>query len=142
MRPVSAGFRPNLDQANPRRFQPFAALDDLRNNSLPFAEAREARPFKSGDVHEHVLAAIIPRNEAEAHIGVEPLHRARLLDGKPARYRSLGTRSPRRRRNSGTAIDAQNLGDVWPFVSWTDANFDGFARLHGVDAVPREDAPV
>src|SRR5437879_202671 len=57
--PVSAGFRPNLDQANPRRFQPFAALDDIRNNSLPFAEAREARPFKSGDVHEHVLAAVI-----------------------------------------------------------------------------------
>jgi hypothetical protein len=28
---------PNLDQANPRRFLPLAALDDLRNNSLPFA---------------------------------------------------------------------------------------------------------
>ena len=47
VRPVTAGFRPNLDQANPRRFQPFAALDDIRNNALPFAEARDARPFKS-----------------------------------------------------------------------------------------------
>src|SRR5438552_11717975 len=79
---------PNLDQANPSRFQPFAALDDIRNNSLSFAEAREARVFKSGDMHEHVLAAAIPSDEAEALLDVEPLDRARLLDGRPARYRS------------------------------------------------------
>jgi hypothetical protein len=65
------GPSPNLDQANPGRFQPFAALDDIRNNSLPFAEAREARPFKRGDVHEHVLAAAIPSDEAEALLDVD-----------------------------------------------------------------------
>jgi hypothetical protein len=129
-------------RANPRRFQPFAALDDLGNNSLPFAEVREARPLKSGYVHEHVLAAVIPSDEAEALLGVEPLDSARLLDGRPARYRCLETRSPWCRWNSGTAIDAQNLGDVWPFVSWTNANFEGFAWLHGVDVALSKDAPV
>jgi hypothetical protein len=137
-----SGPSPNLDQANPGRFQPFAALDDIRNNSSPFAEAREAKPYKSRDVHEHVLAAAIPSDEAEALLDVEPTHRASLLDGRPARYRSRETRSPWWRWNSGTGIDAQNLGDVRPFVSWTNANFDCFARLHGVDAAPSEDAAV
>jgi len=27
-------------------------------------------------------------------------------------------------------------------VSWTNANFEGFTWLHGVDAAPNEDAPM
>ena len=81
VRPVTADFRPNLDQANPRRFQPFAALDNIDDDLLAFAEAREPRSLKSGDVDEHVLSATIAGDEAEPLLGVEPLHRAGLLDG-------------------------------------------------------------
>ena len=40
------------------------------------------------------------------------------------------------------AIDAQHLGDMRPFVSWTDAHFESFTRLHCVDPALSEDAPV
>ena len=39
-------------------------------------------------------------------------------------------------------IDADDLGDVRPFVSWTDADFEGFTRLHGVDAALSQHAPM
>jgi hypothetical protein len=39
-------------------------------------------------------------------------------------------------------IDTDDLGDVWPFVSRTDTDFEGLARLHGVDAALSQQARV
>ena len=44
--------------------------------------------------------------------------------------------------NSGAAIDADDLGDVWPFVAGANTNFDGLSRLHGGDAALSQQAPV
>ena len=86
---------------------------------------------------EHVLSATIAGDEAVAPLGVEPFHRAGLLDGRarrwPVRCRRPEVRSPWRHRSSGAAIDADDLGDVWSLVAGTDPHFEGFARLHGVD---------
>src|SRR6266481_5521209 len=68
----------SLDQANPRRFQPFSTLDDIDEDGLPFGEAHEPGSFESGDMDEHVLPATVESNEAEASFNVEPLHRAGL----------------------------------------------------------------
>ena len=38
-------------------------------------------------------------------------------------------------------MDAQNLRDVWSFVSGANPDFQGIARLYGVDA-PRENSPM
>jgi hypothetical protein len=46
------------------------------------------------------------------------------------------------RRLSGAAIDADDLGDVWPFVAGANTNFDAISRLHGVDAALSQHAPV
>ncbi len=70
----------DLDQANPRCFKSFSALDDIDDDGLSFVEAREPRSFESGEVDEHVLPATIAGDEAEALLGVEPFHRAGLLD--------------------------------------------------------------
>ncbi len=72
---------PYLDQPNPRRFQPLSALNDIDDDLLPFAEAREPRSLKSGDVNEHVPSATIAGNETEALLGIEPFHCAGLLGG-------------------------------------------------------------
>jgi hypothetical protein len=94
---------------------------------------------------EHVLATV-EGNEAVAPLGIEPLYPAGLLDRCvrrwPVRYLGPEARPPWRCRNSGAAIDAQHFGDMWPFVSWTDAHFEGFTRLHGVDPALSEDAPM
>jgi hypothetical protein len=45
-------------------------------------------------------------------------------------------------RLSGARIDAQHLGDVRTCVPRPEADFDGFTRLHGVDAALSQHAPV
>ena len=69
-----------LDQANPRGFRPLSALDKIDKDGLSFSEARDSRSFKSRDVDEHIFAAAVPCDEAVAPFGIEPLHRAGLLD--------------------------------------------------------------
>src|SRR3984893_14646259 len=136
----------DLDQTNPGRFKPFSTLDHIDNDVLPFAEAREPRTFEGRDVDEHVLPAAIPSDEPETLLGVEPFHCTGLLDGYarrcPVRYRRPKIRPPWCRRLSGAAVDADDLGDVWSLVSWTDADFEGFTRLHGVDAALSQNAPM
>src|SRR5215831_3831843 len=83
-----------LNQANPRRFQPFSPLGDVDDNAIPFAEAGEPRSFKGRDVDKHVLAAAVPSDKAVALIGVEPFHRAGLLDRWTVQCRRLGSRTP------------------------------------------------
>jgi hypothetical protein len=57
----------------------------------------------------------------------------RLASGRGSRTRSRWCRRLR---------SACNLGDVWALVSRTDPDFEGFARLHNVDAALCQDAPV
>ena len=95
---------------------------------------------------KHVLPAVIPSDEAEALLGVEPFYRAGLfardIRRRPIRCRRPEIRSPGCSRNSGAAIDADDLGDVWSLVSRTDPDFEGFAGLHSVDAALSQQAPV
>jgi hypothetical protein len=94
---------------------------------------------------EDVLATV-EGNEAEALFGVEPFHRAGLLDGCARRWpvecRRLEIRSPWRCWSSGAAIDADDFGDMWPLVSRTDTDFEGFSGLHCVDLSLSEDASM
>jgi len=55
---------------------------------------------------------------------------------------SAEIRSPWCRRFSSAAIDADDLGDVWSLVTRTDADLEGFTRLHDVDAALSQHAPV
>src|ERR1700744_270381 len=41
---------------------------------LTFVQRRQVGPLDGGDVHEHVLAAVIGLNETEAFLAVKPLH--------------------------------------------------------------------
>ena len=127
-----------LDQANPRGFRPLAALGDIEGDAFTFIEVREPGKSESRDVDEYVLSTIIPSDEAEALVDIEPFHGAGFLDrcvGRwPARCCLSEARSAWRSWSSRTGIDAQHLGDVWPFVSGTNPDFQGIPRLHGVDA--------
>ena len=95
---------------------------------------------------EHVLSPAIASDEAETLLRVEPLHRAGLLDGYagrwPVRCRRPEIRSPWCLWSSGVAIDADDLGDVRSLVSRPNADFEGFTRLHGVDAALSQHAPM
>ena len=137
---------PDLDQADPRGFESLSALDNIDDYGLSLVESGNTRTLQSRDVHEHVLAAAVPSDEAVALLGVEPLYRAGLLDRHfrrwPVRCRGAKARSARRCRNSGARIDTQHLGDVWPFVAGADTNFEGFPWLHGADPVRGQHASV
>jgi hypothetical protein len=127
-----------LNQADSRRFRTLLALDDIENDSLPFAEPLDARSLKSRDVDEYVLPTTIAGDEAEALVDIEPFHGAGLFDRCAGRWPAGGRRPETRsrwcRRRRGARIDAQHLGDVWVFMSRPDADLDGFARLHDADA--------
>jgi hypothetical protein len=144
--PVLIGVRSVLGEANPRGFQTFAALGDIDRDGLPLAEARQPRLFESRYLDKHVFPAIGQSDETVAPLGVEPFDRASRLDrcaGRwPVRCPRPETRSSLCHWSSSAAIDAQHLGDVRPFVSWTDAHFERFTRLHCVDPAVSEDAPM
>src|SRR5438552_2827636 len=84
------------------------------------------------------LSPLSPSDEAEALLGVEPPHRALLLDrcvGRwPTRCRPPKPRLPWCPQRRGAGINAQYLGHVWAFMSRTHAYFEGFTGLHGADA--------
>ena len=69
-----------LNQADSRRFRTLLALDDIENDSLPFAEPLDARPLKNRHVDKHILAAAIRGDETVAPVSVESFHRAGHLD--------------------------------------------------------------
>ena len=92
---------------------------------------------------EHVLVATIAGDETVPPLGIEPFYRAGLLDRCirrcPVGCRRPEIRSPWCRRLSGAPIDADDFGDVWSLVTRTHPDFEGVARLYGVDAVPSMD---
>ena len=75
------------------------ALGDVELDLLPFLQAAVATTSDRAEMHEHVLAAAVDRDEAIAFVAVEPLHSAlRHLDllgcGCGTRY-GQGVRAPR-----------------------------------------------
>ena len=50
----------------------FQLIGDL----LAFIERAQARTFDRGDVHEHIVTAVVGLNEAEAFLAVKPFHDA------------------------------------------------------------------
>jgi hypothetical protein len=54
----------DLDQTDPGRFRSFSPLGNIHDHAIPFAETREPTSFKSGDVDEYLLCAVIPSDEA------------------------------------------------------------------------------
>jgi hypothetical protein len=49
---------------------------DLERDLLSLIEAMHSGAFDGADVHEHILAAVIRLNEAEAFLAIEPLYRS------------------------------------------------------------------
>jgi len=132
-----------LDQANPRGFRPLSALDKIDKDGLSFSEARDPGSFESRDVDEHVLAAAVPRDEAVALLGVEPLHRTGLLDTGIGKWAvRCRRRSPWCSGSGDAAMDTQHLRYVRSLMAGADLNFETIAGLYGADAAPREHTPV
>jgi len=74
-----------------------------------------------------------PLFEAGAMLGERLMPElVKLLDGPAVSYGKGG----------GAAIDADDLGDVWPFVAGANTNFDGLSRLHAGDAALSQHALV
>src|SRR6266478_500066 len=71
-----------------------------------------------------------------------PVSSTAMPEDDPFECRRPEIRSPWCRRLSGAAVDADDLGDVWSLVSWTDADFEGFTRLYEGDAALRQHAPM
>jgi hypothetical protein len=74
-----------------------------------------------------------------------PISQADLASSKPTKSVASSSHSITASAISSArsvGIDAQHLGDVRAFMSRPDADFDGFTRLHGVDATLSQHAPV
>ncbi len=57
-----------------RRLACPAISNNVEGDLLSFVKAVHPGAFDRADVHEHILAAIIRLDEAEAFLAVEPLH--------------------------------------------------------------------
>src|SRR5439155_8617993 len=129
----------SLSEADPSGFRSLEALGDIDHDALPLVERGQPRPLQGGGMNEHVLAAIVAHDKAEALGGVVPLYRAGLLAGGLER-RSLGGPKPgpgaRPRRGRSAAVDIQHLGHLRSALALRDAHFQRFARLHRGDAEP------
>jgi hypothetical protein len=60
-----------------RRLAGSPICDDVEFELLPLVEGAQAGTLDRADVNEHILAAVIRLNEAEALLAVEPLYSAR-----------------------------------------------------------------
>src|SRR5271170_4505273 len=82
---------------------------------------------------EDILAATIRGDEAKSLGGIEPLHRAQLLDrGAVGRRidRSLGSGTSRLLLRRGAGIHADDLSHLWPLRSGTSAHLKRRARRY------------
>src|SRR5205807_8798297 len=89
-----------LGEADGGGFRTFRALGDIDDDALSLIERGQPRPLQRGGVHEHVLAAAVAHDKAEALGRVVPLDRAVLrrgrLERRPlARAETPGPRPPR-----------------------------------------------
>ena len=123
---------------------PLRGLDDLHRHLLVVGERAHARLLDDGDVDEHVLAAVLGDGEAEALVGVEPLHRAvhrrgRARIGAAAIERRLRRRPPAGLRRGGSSagrIDLEHRGDLAALLALADLDLElGLRRHHVVPGV-------
>src|SRR3954447_11540266 len=95
-------------------------------------------------MHENILAAAVPDDEAEPLIWVIPLHRAGLLDSGlvGGLTRSLRPCSPRLLLQRGRGVNTQDLGNLQAFLARCRPDFQAGARRHGTVAAALDDAHV
>src|SRR5437762_9175212 len=125
-----------LGEADGGGFRTFRALSDIDDDALSLVERGQPGPLQRGGVHEHVLAAAVAHDKAEALGRIVPLDRAVLRRGRLER-RPLAraeTPGPRPRRRGGAAVDVDRVGLLRPALAWRDAPFERLARLHLHDA--------
>jgi hypothetical protein len=95
-------------------------------------------------MHENILAAAVPVDEAEPLIRVVPFYRTDLLDGGLIGElpRSLRPCSPRLLLQRGARVDTQDLGDLQALLARCRPDFQAGARRHGAVAAALDDADV
>jgi hypothetical protein len=129
---------PDLDQAYPSGFRPLAALGKTKGDAFTFIEACEPRWCES---RMWTNTSLPPPSRAMKPKPLSTLNHFTVPD--PSTYvpedgpPDVASRKIDRRGVAGAAvvvIDAQHLGEVRPFTSGTNPNFEGIPRLHGVDA--------
>ena len=67
---------PASDEADVRGFRALAAGADREAHALSIHRRLQAAATERGNVQEHVRAALVRRDEAEAAVGIEELHGA------------------------------------------------------------------
>src|SRR5690606_35382707 len=82
------------DDLEIRRGDLAAPVDQVEGEFLPFGQAFEARPLDLADVDEHVLAAFVALDEAEALLRIEELDLA-LSGADDLRRHAASPGSPR-----------------------------------------------
>src|SRR4051812_218219 len=75
-RPLTCVYPAGSDRADVLRLRALLALRGVELDALVLVEALVAGSGDGGVVDEHVLAAVIGSDEAEALLAVEPLHSA------------------------------------------------------------------
>src|ERR1700730_3590389 len=128
-----------LSETDPGGLRPLVTFGDIDDDALAFIERGEACPLQGRGMDEHILAAAIAHDEAEALHGIVPLDRAALLAARFER-RPVGWRpepGARPRRGRGAGIDADDLGDLRAALARCDAQLERLARGDRGDA----DAP-
>src|SRR4051812_39682797 len=95
-------------------------------------------------MHENVLAAAVPDNEAEPFVWVIPLHCADLLDSGLVRglTRSFSPCSPRLLLQRGRGVNTQDLSNLQAFLARCRPDFQASTRRHGTVAAALDDAHV
>src|SRR5579872_349187 len=128
----------------------FGSLHDTHAHGLAFLQGTEAGAFQHGGVDEHVLAAGLRCDEAEALVGVVPLHgpdhvhrgaeidlAARAVGTGWARLEtaaSVTAGTATRRSGAGRAlIDRDHLIHLSAFLSLADADAQRGTRAHGLE---------
>src|SRR5689334_21828193 len=113
-----------LGEADGGGFRTFKALGDIDNHALTLVERGQPGPLQRRGVHEHILAAAVAHDKAEALGRVVPLDGAVLRRGRLQRRPLAGaeTPGPGPRRRRGAAVDVQHLGHLRPALALRDAH--------------------
>src|SRR5260370_13688682 len=113
---------PDLGETDPDGFGAFAALGNVDQHTLAFIKGGDSGSFEHRGMDKSILAPVVTNDEAEPLLGVEPLHRARFLDGRfgrewrTASCRRIG-RPARRGRRRLAAVDTEDLGHLRSLLS-------------------------
>src|SRR5262245_29211325 len=122
------------------RLAPLRRLDDLHRDLLSVSQGTHARLLHHRDVDEDVLAAILGHSEAEALVGIEPLHCSRKRGccariGPHAIVRPFRSRPPAWCRRGAARIHLENGSDLATLLPLGHLNLQFGLRCDGL--VPR-----